>query len=541
MAAASGPRSAFREMMLQQAQQTAKVQPMDGAPDAPPLVGFGSGAARPKQSYSGPSSMATPAAARVGGGSAASAVPRNGVRRVATGRAAAAPRSMDTMSEAPSSVAASQATRPKKMHAPGAIPRYLQKFKQEKEDELARQEAEANKIKIPDGYRLVGDKERILTLEWFATQLDEVSEQMRKLPIRIETASQKKREKELVDKKERLEDGVQMFSKEIVVIPEGSSPVCEMPEDTSEPGIVEPRFPEQHTQDTKDRLFGGYEETPVLQNTNYAQYLQAQDRIGHSVNAQQPQHMLDANQAEPPAYYRGPASTDHISHHGPQQQGGTFPRQQGVPAAPPQPPGSSSFYHGAGGSAMSHGTSSKETVSSGSEPGSYPMNYMTQDRGNGPPMSYPAPPSSRNFSQYVYPDFQNGQQPGAGADHAHQDLRAGYNSMPPSFAVPPTGQPMSLPHMDVEGSAVDPYSTGLPPMQYPGQDLLRAAPPARSEPHTGGGFLEHDEELRSYQQYPGSDNDPPVPAPGRAPEVMAEVEEQRVRVPPGGFSSLILY
>ena len=54
------------------------------------------------------------------------------------------------------------------------------------------------------------------TMEWFSDELACLGKEMQKLPIRIETLAQKKREKDLLERKTRLEDGVKMFSKKLV-------------------------------------------------------------------------------------------------------------------------------------------------------------------------------------------------------------------------------------------------------------------------------------------------------------------------------------
>ncbi len=100
----------------------------------------------------------------------------------------------------------------KAYHAPGAIPKYLQKFKREKEEARILKEIEDKRVKIPEGFRLVPEDERVETLAWFSRQLEEVDEGMSKLPIRIEINSQKNRERKLMEQKKRLEEGIKMFS-----------------------------------------------------------------------------------------------------------------------------------------------------------------------------------------------------------------------------------------------------------------------------------------------------------------------------------------
>ena len=64
--------------------------------------------------------------------------------------------------------------------------------------------------------RLVPEDERLETLVWFHRQKDDVEDRLGRLPIRIETTAQKNREKKLVEQKEKLEEGIKMFSRNLV-------------------------------------------------------------------------------------------------------------------------------------------------------------------------------------------------------------------------------------------------------------------------------------------------------------------------------------
>eukprot|EP00392_Amoebophrya_sp_AT5.2_P017438 g17793.t1 len=226
----------------------------------------------------------------------------------------------------------------KKMHAPGSIPKYLQKFKQAKEDEKAKKEADAKKIKVPEGYRLVEEDERLATMEWFSEELACLGKEMQKLPIRIETLAQKKREKDLLERKTRLEDGVKMFSKKLVFLPADSEPLCGdfsancnyNCNDDEESTTVEDLAPA--VPDTNDRLFGGYEEEPVprdAENSNYARHFTRNaDLLSHdNVSGHRPISPSDPN-FEYPAHHppgaRGPAAVHRLPGRSGAEDGGNF-------------------------------------------------------------------------------------------------------------------------------------------------------------------------------------------------------------------------
>mmetsp|Transcript_14018 Transcript_14018/g.34699 ORF Transcript_14018/g.34699 Transcript_14018/m.34699 type:complete len:494 (-) Transcript_14018:393-1874(-) len=492
--------STVREIMLQRAKQTAKLQPMDFSEG-----GCGGAIMDTFSAHDQPAPSQTgPALTRAGAPAPQSTRTRPARLRGMPGPLAAGE---DQMSEVPpssdvrgsgrtnhvnmnnyprASARSSAVGGEKKMHAPGSIPKYLQKFKQAKEDEKAKKEADAKKIKVPEGYRLVEEDERLATMEWFSEELACLGKEMQKLPIRIETLAQKKREKDLLERKTRLEDGVKMFSKKLVFLPADSEPLCGdfsancnyNCNDDEESTTVEDLAPA--VPDTNDRLFGGYEEEPVprdAENSNYARHFTRNaDLLSHdNVSGHRPISPSDPN-FEYPAHHppgaRGPAAVHRLPGRSGAEDGGNFLNGYNYkePAAVYQEPGMG-FEAEAGATDITHPSSQSGA------------HYMDIER-NGEPVS------GAGYSFY-----------GGGGAGSQQDS---YRSSDPIVNKPA----MVFPD-DVAGERIGRGMMGAPA----GITSSRLAEDRSNAPAPGPAYA--------------------------ASEVGSEVSG--VRVPPGGFSSLVLY
>jgi len=97
-------------------------------------------------------------------------------------------------------------------------PKYLQKIKAN----LASEQREAAEKRrgpaIPDGYRLMPREEVDETLAALKKKRENLDKEFQRLPFNIETDSQKKREKRILDDIKETEDGIKLFSKPTVIV-----------------------------------------------------------------------------------------------------------------------------------------------------------------------------------------------------------------------------------------------------------------------------------------------------------------------------------
>lgn len=102
----------------------------------------------------------------------------------------------------------------------GNVPAYIQNRKEEMAENRLREqrEAQAERERVPDGYRLLPEEERAETLEALGTKKQEMEAAFRRLPMKIETEAQKKRQKDLLDQIKEVEDALRLFSKPKVYV-----------------------------------------------------------------------------------------------------------------------------------------------------------------------------------------------------------------------------------------------------------------------------------------------------------------------------------
>jgi hypothetical protein len=97
-------------------------------------------------------------------------------------------------------------------------PAYLQKIKTNLADQQRQAEAERRGPEIPAGYRQMPDDERIKTLEALQKKRDDLEKAFRNLPLTIETASQRQRQKMVLEKIEETDKAIKTFSNPKVLI-----------------------------------------------------------------------------------------------------------------------------------------------------------------------------------------------------------------------------------------------------------------------------------------------------------------------------------
>lgn len=110
----------------------------------------------------------------------------------------------------------------------GKVPSYIRKMKQDKARDKALAEAEKDKIVAPPGYRQVSDEERTASLAFLRKQKADLDEETQRAPFRVETLAQQNRERKRNDDIKRVDEGLRLFSKSIVFVPENCQPLTAM-------------------------------------------------------------------------------------------------------------------------------------------------------------------------------------------------------------------------------------------------------------------------------------------------------------------------
>ena len=101
----------------------------------------------------------------------------------------------------------------------GKVPNYLTVTKQALDDKK-RQEAEskAPKVSVPEGHRMLPEQERIETIALLEKRKADVEVQIQKLPLRIETDGQKRRQSDLHKRIADIEQAIKFLNKPNVLI-----------------------------------------------------------------------------------------------------------------------------------------------------------------------------------------------------------------------------------------------------------------------------------------------------------------------------------
>lgn len=118
----------------------------------------------------------------------------------------------------PSKAAAEESTIAGKNKNFGKVPSYINKYKNQREDEIRRQAEAAEMSKNPPGTRKMPEEERQETLRDLREAVDATNAELQKLPVVAHSAKMERHKKELEDKLARLEKAILTFSKETVYV-----------------------------------------------------------------------------------------------------------------------------------------------------------------------------------------------------------------------------------------------------------------------------------------------------------------------------------
>jgi len=103
-------------------------------------------------------------------------------------------------------------------HTFGKVPDYLVDRKKELEREEMAREAAGQRSEVPPGYKMLPESERQETLATLQKKLQEAEAAFQKLPFKIETVGQKKREADLQKTIKECEAAIKVFSKPKVLV-----------------------------------------------------------------------------------------------------------------------------------------------------------------------------------------------------------------------------------------------------------------------------------------------------------------------------------
>ena len=100
----------------------------------------------------------------------------------------------------------------------GKVPRYLQKFKQVKEEEKKQKEIDKENAKIPAGCRLMGEEERLVMLDDLKKTAKDLESQIMKMPLTMKTMAIQKRKQDLEDQLDKVNKNIALFSRQTVYV-----------------------------------------------------------------------------------------------------------------------------------------------------------------------------------------------------------------------------------------------------------------------------------------------------------------------------------
>ena len=100
----------------------------------------------------------------------------------------------------------------------GKVPKYIDKYNQERHDAHIQQMIEEEKAKIPAGTRLMPEEERIETLNDLQESRREVNTALEKLPVVPRTIAVERHKRDLEEKLVRIDRAIETFQKKLVYV-----------------------------------------------------------------------------------------------------------------------------------------------------------------------------------------------------------------------------------------------------------------------------------------------------------------------------------
>lgn len=100
----------------------------------------------------------------------------------------------------------------------GKIPRYMQKYDKEREDQRIERMIEEEKAKHPPGTRLMPEEERLETLKDLKESKKEINTALEKMPVVSRTIAGERTRRELEEKLVRIDRAIETFEKKTVYV-----------------------------------------------------------------------------------------------------------------------------------------------------------------------------------------------------------------------------------------------------------------------------------------------------------------------------------
>ena len=98
------------------------------------------------------------------------------------------------------------------------MPKYIEKFHRQKEEEQERLRQQEEESKVPPGTRLMPESELLKTLEELCDTRKEVNNMLERLPLANQSLATQRRKRDLEEKLLKIEKAIETFSKKTVYI-----------------------------------------------------------------------------------------------------------------------------------------------------------------------------------------------------------------------------------------------------------------------------------------------------------------------------------
>ena len=100
----------------------------------------------------------------------------------------------------------------------GKVPKYLQRFNKEKEEQIKQKEIDDEAAKCPPGTRKMPEGERQDMLKELNDTKQKLEAEILKFPVSMKTMAIQKRKQEMEEQLNKVENSIKLFSRETVYV-----------------------------------------------------------------------------------------------------------------------------------------------------------------------------------------------------------------------------------------------------------------------------------------------------------------------------------